>query len=110
MRLPRVRSTVRRLLAVVAVVAVLLGSAVEIVRLNRRTERCRALASYCASMEREYAGLASRLRARGHRMAWYAESQKALFGRLRREHEEAATRPWRAMPDDPPAPPTVWGS
>lgn len=106
MRLDRVRFTVQRMMVAAAAVGLALGIIVETARLQRRRSRCRSLASYCGRMESYYVGLTSQSRKRGHRGTPSLELKAALFGRLKREHEEAATYFWRPMPEDPPPPST----
>src|SRR5690349_21101085 len=52
MRLPRVRFTVRRMMVCVAIVAILLGTAIWTARLRRRAAHYRALAASWAAQER----------------------------------------------------------
>jgi hypothetical protein len=106
MRLPRVRFTVRGLMIAVVAAGTLVGSTVEAIQLGKRRARCKSLAAYCSDMERYYVSVASRLREKAHRGAPFAENQALLFRRLKQEYEEAACYPWRAMPEDPPPPPT----
>jgi hypothetical protein len=104
MRVPRVRFTVRRLMAVVAVLAVLLGAGAEVVRLARLAEDYRQRAKYFVAAEdvRNLTVAAERMVDPG--AARKPDRIAAHYAQLRRRYERAAARPWLPVAPDPPEP------
>src|SRR4051794_8604286 len=111
MRLPRVRFTVRRVMFVVAIVALILGGTAEGVR---RRERFRRKAQ-------EYARTSNDLYLRGFyfgkettfgpspaevRISDEYERRSIQYQRLSEKYERAARSPWLPVEPDPPEPKT----
>jgi hypothetical protein len=109
MRLPRL--TTRRLMVLVAVMAVLLEGAL----MYQRSAYCRKRATYCrhraGAFRAIHAGRMQVYRFRidpsGPVLGTTRESQKAwaeYYELLGRRYDQVARRPWLAIPLDPPAP------
>ena len=95
MRLPR--PTTRRMMELVAAVAVLLGA----VMLKQRSKSYRARAALHAASRQMYLRKAEQT-ASGQ--AGHYRELASYHERLRQIYERAARRPWLPVPPDPPAP------
>jgi len=126
MRLPRPRFTIRLLLIVVAIVAVLLAGGIGATRLVRRSRHFRQLAVSHANEERllprlvakkvailgmaeTFAERHSRKEYEGYlkadiRFMEYLRLLIAYHARMKQKYERAASHPWEFVPPDPPAP------
>ena len=114
MRLPRLRFTLRTLIAVVAVIAATLGGFLEYRRLMRKTAEYRALAEDHAGIEQTLRTMIEKsgpdspvdlspgngLRAKRFTAQAVADHEAAL----RLKYERAAGYPWLPVEPDPPEP------
>jgi hypothetical protein len=107
MRLPRVRFTVRRLMAAVAAVAVGLASYEAGRRWSSHRRRC-----LTAVAGHQWAAEMFRARLRNNASAFYptaadlrwANRRAEYHERMERKWAQAATRPWESVAPDPPEP------
>ena len=118
MRLPRVRFTVRRMMIVVAVAAMLLGAYEMLgVSLYRRkqalhfglaeSDALRELADHerITALIKGQAGTTARDRETKHiALGEQARKRAAYFTAMKRKYEIAAIRPWVSVEPDPPLP------
>lgn len=132
MRQPMIRFTVRRMMVVVALVAVAIGATLEVKRLGRLSREYRRRAVTSAREERmwrreakgevaselEARCLSDALRAKDQDLAdlWAEQASASAceirevgeilnhHARLRRKYERAASRPWEPVAPDPPEP------
>jgi hypothetical protein len=127
MRLPRVRFTVRRLMVAVAVVAILIGIILQVVRAIRFSRSAARFAEFEAVWrenavdDRRMAEHSRRLLADGLDRSNYAQvllqsadsdtqraekadTLAAYLGRMKAKYLAAARRPWLAVEPDPPWP------
>lgn len=102
MKLPRCRLTVRRMIAVVAIIALIIGVATYLMRADHYRRRAR----HHALMERSsvIAVVDGAKPAEQQELDELNRAWTAHHGSLRRKYEAAATRPWAYVAPDPPEP------
>ncbi len=97
MRLPRVRFTVRTMMAAVVVVAILMAWLYD---WSGRRERCYEIASREAAFAGEYRDNAHGDPDMLRIAAWHDH--------MRQTFENSANRPWEPIPKSVPSPPSYW--
>ncbi len=112
--MPRIRLTVRRLMVLVLLVAILMAAGIEARRLLLRSREYRGHLAYHTRREREERrnlGVAESIRRKGktlnREMSLVEEVARLRIpyhARLRRKYERAVTQPWEPLPPDPPEP------
>jgi hypothetical protein len=101
MRVPRVRFTVRTLMALVAVAAIVFGGALLWHTASSYREKALYHANLQSSMIMAFGDLDSVDEAE---LARVSEAWRTCHSALRRKYERAASRPWEYVPPDPPEP------
>jgi hypothetical protein len=104
MRLPRVRFTVRRMMAAVAIAAALLGP---LVYLKRRSDRFWTIHLEQAALAQGLRNSLARMnqRERSDGAVWMGPMERSNYHkRLSMKYREAALRPWLPIEPDPPKP------
>jgi Tfp pilus assembly protein PilX len=114
MRLPRVRFTMRRMMVVVAVIAMVMGTVAGLQRRRESFERRAQMFARRASaaIMDEQAYRTSRRSNRPGSPFYYDNRTTGAYSQLvehydalRVKYERAAARPWRFVATDPPEPP-----